>query len=127
MRTQRGNRLKLKTGISEKHVTRFAAGDFSEQMFSLYELKYMQPVKDWTINWCHFDNIDVMTAATQRDVATQRAADLDLNKAYNIFHFRFNEERCQRELRIVKMEGCAHLLDWIPFKITNKGIELLRK
>ena len=116
--------------LSEKGVTRFAAGDFSEQLFSLYELKYMEPVEDWTINWCHFDNIvniDIMTAATQKDIATQRATDLDLNKAHNIFLFRFDEEKCQRELRIVKMEGCEHSLGWIPFKITNKGIQLLKK
>jgi len=100
--------------LSEKNVTRFAAGDFSEQPFSLYDLKYMEPVEDWTINWCHFDNIvniDIRTAATQKDVATQRAVDLDLNKAHNIFYFRFNEEKCQRELCIVKMEGCEHPLE----------------
>lgn len=116
--------------ISGKHVTRFAAGDFSEQLFSLYDLKYMEPVEDWTINWCHHDNIvniDIMTAATQKDIATQRATDLDLNKAHNIFYFRLNEANYQRELRIVKMEGCTHPLEWIPFKITSKGIEVLRK
>jgi len=102
--------------LSEKRVTRFAAGDFSEQVFSLY--------------WCHFDNIvniDIMTTATQKDIATQRATDLDLNKAHNILFFRFNEETCRRELRIVKMEGREHPLEWIPFKITSKGIELTRK
>ncbi len=114
--------------LSEKKVTRFAAGDFSEQLFSLYELKYMDPVEDWTINWCHFDNIvnmDIMTAATQKDVATQMATDLDLNKAHNIFYFRFNEQKCRRELRIVKIEGSQHPLKWIPFKITNTGIQFL--
>jgi len=116
--------------ISDKRVTRFAAGDFSEQLFSLHDLKYMEPVEDWTINWCHFDNIvniDVVTAATQKDLATQRATDLDLNKAHNIFFFRFNEDRCQREIRIVKMEGCSHPLEWIPFQITSRGIKLRRK
>lgn len=116
--------------LSDKHVTRFAAGDFSEQMFSLYDLKYMEPVEDWTINWSHFDNIvniDIMTAATHKDIATQRATDLDLNKAHNIFLFRFNEETCRRELQIVKMEGSEHPLGWNHIKITSKGIELLRK
>lgn len=114
--------------ISEQNVTRFAAGDFSEQLFSLYELKYMEPVEDWTINWCHYDdivNIDIMTAATQKDLATQRATDLDLNKAHNILLFRLNEEKWRRELRIVKMEGCHHPLDWLPFKITSKGLEII--
>lgn len=115
--------------ISDKRVTRFAAGDFSEQIFSLYDLKYMEPVEDWTINWCHFDNIvniDIVTAATQKDIATQRATDLDLNKAHNIFLFRFDEEKCRRELRIVKMEGCNHPLEWLPFKITREGIKMLK-
>lgn len=115
--------------LSKKRVTRFAAGDFSEQLFSLYELKYMEPVEDWTINWSHFDNIvniDIMTAATQKDIATQRATDLDLNKAHNLFLFRFNEETCCRELRILKMEGCDHPMEWLPFRITGKGIEMLK-
>jgi len=114
--------------LSAKGVTRFAAGDFSEQLFSLYDLKYMDPVEDWTINWCHFDNIvniDVMTTATQKSAETQCATDLDLNKAHNIFYFRFNEDKCQRELRIVKMEGSDHPLGWLPFKITRKGFEML--
>ena len=115
--------------ISNKHVTRFAAGDFSEQLFALYDLNYMEPVEDWTINWSHYDNIvnmDIMTAATEKDVATQRAIDLDLNKAHNIFFFRFNEEKLQRELRIIKMEGCEHPLGWLPFRITRRGIELVK-
>ncbi len=114
--------------ISDKEVTRFAAGDFSEQLFSLYDLKYMEPVEDWTINWCHYDNIvniDIVTAATQKDIATHRAVDLDLNKAHNILLFRFDEEKCRRELRIVKMEGCDHQLEWLPFKVTRTGIEML--
>jgi KaiC/GvpD/RAD55 family RecA-like ATPase len=68
-----------------------------------------------------------MTAATQKDASTQRATDLDLNTAHNIFLFRLNEQTWQRELRIAKMEGACHPLDWIPFRITGKGIELLKK
>jgi KaiC/GvpD/RAD55 family RecA-like ATPase len=115
--------------LSEKKVKRFAAGDFSEQLFSLYDLKYMEPVEDWTINWSHFDNIvniDIMTAAAQKEIITQRATDLDLNKAHNIFFFRFNEETYRREIRIVKMEGCDHPLGWLPFKIASKGIQMLK-
>jgi len=115
--------------ISDNHVTRFAAGDFSEHMFSLYDLKYMLPVENWTINWCHFDNIaniDVMTTATEKDLATQRATDLDFNTAHNLFFFRLNKKTLQREMRIVKMEGYSHPLQWLPFKITNKGIEMLK-
>ncbi len=113
--------------LSDSKVTRFAAGDFSEHMFALYELKYMLPVEHWTINWCHFDNIanlDIMTEATQKDPATQRATDLDFNTAHNLIFFRFNERTGQRELRLVKLEGCHHPLEWLPFKITGKGIQM---
>jgi len=116
--------------ISDHHVTRFACGDFSEQMFALYELKYMLPVEHWTINWSHYDkiaNMDIMTAATQKDMPTQRATDLDFNTAHNIIFFRLNRKTIQREMRIVKMEGTEHPLEWLPFRITSKGIEMLKK
>ncbi len=116
--------------ISGRPVTRFAAGDSSEQSLSLYDLRYMNSGEQWTISWCHYDdivNIDIMTTATQKDDMTERAADLDLNTTHNIIYFRFNERKCQRELRIVKMEGCSHPPRWLPFRITNKGIELARK
>jgi len=115
--------------ISDHHVRRFAAGDFSEQLFALYELKYMLPVEHWTINWSHYDNIaniDIMTAATQKDHATQRATDLDFNTSHNLIFFRFNDDKLQREMRAVKMEGINHPLEWLPFKITSKGIEMLK-
>lgn len=114
--------------LSDSGVTRFAAGDFNEQIFSLYELKYMLPVENWTINWCYFDNIvnlDIMTVATQKDIATQRAVDLDFGTANNLIFFRINEKTFQREMCIVKMEGFAHPLGWLPFEITEKGIEML--
>lgn len=115
--------------ISDTHVTRFAAGDFSEQMFSVYDLKYMLPVEYWTINWSHYDNIaniDIMTAATQREPAVQRATDLDFNTAHNIIFFRLNEKTAQREMRIVKMEATDHPMTWLPFQITRKGIQMLK-
>lgn len=115
--------------LSENRVARFAAGDFSEHMFSLYELKYMLPVEHWTINWSHFDdiaNMDIMTEATLKEPATQRATDLDFNTAHNLIFFRFNDKTLQREMRIVKMEGSSHPLDWLPFRITDKGIQMAK-
>jgi hypothetical protein len=114
--------------ISHNEATRFTAGSFSKQLFSLFELKYMDPVEDRTMNWCHYDgivNIDIMTTVTQREIKTAIATDLDLNKDHNIFYFWFNEARCRRELRIMKMEGCSHSLKRIPFQITSQGIQLI--
>jgi len=113
--------------ISDKHVTRFAAGDFSEQLFAVYDLKYMLPVESWTINWSYYDNIvnlDLVTAATSRNERVQQATDLDFNTANTIIYFRTNIDANQRELRIVKMEGTDHPIHWLPFTITRHGIEL---
>lgn len=120
---------RIDTMLSERGVTRFAAGDFSEQLFALHDLKYMDPVEDWTINWCHHDdivNFDIVTRGTDPTPEVRRAIDLDLNKAHNIFLFRYNEEAHRREMRIVKMEGCAHPLDWMPLEITGAGLTLKR-
>ena len=118
---------KLDRMISDNHVTRFVAGDFSDQLFSLYELKYMLPVEHWTINWALYDNIanmDIMTRGANREAPIERAVDLDLNTANNIIFFRINYNTFQREIRIVKMEGTSHPIEWLPFIITRKGIEL---
>ena len=72
--------------LSDKGVTRFSTGNFSDQIFSLYDLKYMLPVEHWTINWSHFDNmanVDIMTQGTAQEIAVQRAVDLDLNTKKN--------------------------------------------
>ena len=90
----------------------------------------MDPVEDWTINWCHYDgivDIDIMIPVIQREIKTAVATDLDFNKAHNIIFFRLNGERYCRELRIVNMEGCSHPLKWIPFRITNKGIQIIEE
>jgi KaiC/GvpD/RAD55 family RecA-like ATPase len=88
----------------------------------------MVPVETWTVNWSFYDdicNVDIMTAASDRDMRIVEATDLDLNVANNIILFRLNEETWRREMLIVKMEGVEHPLDWLPFKITGRGIDLL--
>ncbi|WP_455368012.1 RAD55 family ATPase [[Eubacterium] cellulosolvens] len=118
---------KLDKMISDHHVTRFAAGDFSDQLFGLYDLKYMLPVEHWTINWSLYDNIanlDIMTRGVNRDPQVERAVDLDLNTVNNLILFRVNKKTFKREMRIVKMEGTLHPLEWIPFRITRRGIKL---
>ena len=118
---------KLDKMISDHHVTRFAAGDFSDQLFGLYDLQYMLPVEHWTINWSFYDNIanlDIMTRGVNRDPQVERAVDLDLNTVNNLILFRVNKKTFKREMQIVKMEGALHPLEWLPFKITHRGIKL---
>ncbi len=114
--------------ISDAGVTRFAAGDFHEWMFGTLNVEYMIPVEAWTVNWSYYDeiaNLDVMTTASARNMKIVEATDLDINVANNLIFFRFNEDNFHREMRIVKMEGVEHPLEWLPFKITGDGIQLL--
>jgi len=113
--------------LSDNHVTRFAAGDNSEHMFALYDLKHMLPVENWTVNWSFFDNIanvDIMTSARSAEPKVMQAMELAFNTVNNLIFFRWNRRRLRRELRIVKMEGASHPLEWLPFRITTAGIEM---
>lgn len=53
------------------------------------------------------------------------ATELDLTVAHNIIEFRLNKETWTREMRIVKMKGISHSLEWMPFKVTKNGITLI--
>lgn len=115
--------------LSKAVVSRFVAGDNFEHVFtSLSEDQWMQ-IEHWTINWCHYDgitNIDIMTEAKEKDPVTNRLIDFTFALAHNIFRFRVREVngKYQRELRIEKMEGIEHPLDWLTFEITKNGIEM---
>lgn len=116
--------------LSAHKVTRFAAGDSSEHMFSLYDLIENQTIENWTVNSSYYDNIaniDICAAASSVDYMVTRARESAFKMAKNIIFFRLNEtkEPFQMEMRIVKMEGVAHPLDWIPFEIAQTGIEFL--
>jgi circadian clock protein KaiC len=113
--------------ITDAGTTRFVAGDFHEWYFGSLNLEYMIPVETWTVNWSHYDdicNVDIMTTATERNMKIIEATELDLHVANNIIEFRLNKETWTREIRIIKMEGNSHPLEWLPFKITAEGIQL---
>lgn len=116
--------------LSQAGVSRFVAGDNYEHIFTTLSEEQWQMVEHWTINWCHHDhmtNIDIMTEVSARDPVTNRLMDFTFSLAHNIFRFRTREVngRIRRELRIEKMEGVSHPLDWLAFEITPRGIELV--
>ncbi|MBD3401371.1 hypothetical protein GF420_00630 [candidate division GN15 bacterium] len=116
--------------LSKKGVSRFAAGDTLEHLFTTLPEEEWRLIENWTISWCHHDgitNVDTMSEVTERDPVTTRMKDFSFYTAHNIFRFRTREvdRRFRRELRIEKMEGISHPLDWLPFEITPAGIVLL--
>lgn len=116
--------------LSKAGVSRFAAGDTLEHLFTTMDEKEWRKVEDWTINWCHHDritNIDTMSEVEERDAVTNRLKDYSFATAHNVIRFRVREvaQKMRRELRIEKMEGVAHPLDWMAFEIGPNGIEML--
>lgn len=116
--------------LSRRGVTRFAAGDTLEHLFTTLDEEAWRRIEDWTINWCHHDritNLDLMSEVESRDPVTNRMKDYSLYTAHNVFRFRVREAcgSIRRELRIEKMEGVDHPLDWLPFRIGPGGIGLL--
>jgi KaiC/GvpD/RAD55 family RecA-like ATPase len=115
--------------LSAKGVSRFAAGDTLEHVFTQLTEEEWRRIEDWTITWSHRDritNIDTMAEVEARDPVTNRMKDYSLATAHNIFRLRVREEdgRMRREMRIEKMEGRGHPLAWLPFRIVRGGIEL---
>ena len=116
--------------LSKAGVSRLAAGDTLEHLFTAIDEEEWRKVEDWTINWCHHDritNIDTMSEVEVRDAVTNRMKDYSVATAHNVVRFRVREidQRLRRELRIEKMEGVAHPLDWMRFRIGPGGIEML--
>jgi len=116
--------------LSRAGVSRFAAGDNTEHVFESLTEERWREVEAWTVNWAFHDrmtNIDVMNEATGRGGRALRLMDMTFALAHNVFRFRTVERdgRMCRELRIEKMEGVAHPLDWLPFEIGPDGIRIL--
>ncbi|MFN3683214.1 MAG: RAD55 family ATPase [Fimbriimonadaceae bacterium] len=116
--------------LSAAGVTRFVAGDNTEHVFETLSEERWREVETWTVNWAFFDgvtNFDLMSEAADGSPRVRRMIDLTFGLAHNVFRFRVAERggRLRRELRIEKMEGLAHPLDWLPFEIGPEGVRLL--
>jgi circadian clock protein KaiC len=118
--------------LSRAGVSRFVFGDHYEHILHLLPEEEWHRVEQWTVNWCHHDritNLDVVNEARDRDPLTSRLMDFTLLLANNVIRLRTREVRgrVRREMRIERMEGVSHPLDWIPFAITPRGISAGRR
>lgn len=110
--------------LSKRGVTRLVCGDISQVMFSLIPIDQMSRIESWTSNWIWSEKMTVLDVISKGFLDDIGKKNFDLNKkgAQNIIHLRTNNGK--REMRIEKMEGIQHPLDWIPFVINDKGIEI---
>lgn len=84
------------------------------------------------MNWCHHDRVtslDAVNEVRDRDPLTSRLMDFTFLLANNVIRLRTREVRgrVRREMRIERMEGVSHPLDWVPFVITPRGITASRR
>jgi circadian clock protein KaiC len=116
--------------LTEAGVTRFVFGDSYEHIFQDGTEEEWHRVEQWTVNWTHasgITNLDLVNEVSSREPHVQRLMDFTYLLADHILRFRTREfdGRLRRELRIVRMEGVNHPLDWIPFEIRPDGIHLV--
>lgn len=108
--------------LSVAGVKRFVAGDLSSALFGRVPREALQPIEEWTAAWTFYDGIaglDVFTDAPLDEAGEAHLAE-HLVGVQTIL--RFKKEGKERAIRIEKLEGLEHPLEWIPFTITAKGI-----
>ncbi len=110
--------------LSKKGVHRMVSGDSSQTVFSLIPSRRMIPIGNWMVNWAFHSGVTILdvVTATQVDAEGHKNWSLSLKAAHNVIQFR--QQNGRREIRILKMEGAEHPLDWLPMEITARGIEV---
>ncbi|MBI2862392.1 MAG: hypothetical protein HYX89_06210 [Chloroflexi bacterium] len=110
--------------LARQEIKRFVSGDYTLNFWASLPVEQMIATKRWNLEWAFQESITAIELLTTGpgDEEYQDVLGLIQKDMTNIIELRLNEGR--REMRIVKMEGVAHPLDWLPFRITPKGIVL---
>jgi KaiC/GvpD/RAD55 family RecA-like ATPase len=111
-------------GLAKKGIDRYVAGDNSQSFFSVVKPEELNAYNEWLLNWTFHTGITALevVTATQVDVEGHKQWSFNLKAMQNVIQFRLQEGR--REIRILKMEGTEHPLDWLPMEITAAGTEV---
>jgi KaiC/GvpD/RAD55 family RecA-like ATPase len=110
--------------LDQRGVTRLVAGEYSQALFSVIKAETLVPFGQWLVDWAFRRNLAILevVTATQVDVPGYQGWALSLKSAHNIVQLRLQGGR--REIRILKLEGSSHPLEWVPIEITSNGIEM---
>lgn len=117
--------LSAVSGILEtRQVSRLVAGEYSQALHSVMPTQTLLPFAQWLVDWAHRRNAAVLevVTATQMDIEGYKGWSLSMKSAQNVVQFRIQGGR--REIRILKLEGASHPLEWVPMEITANGIEM---
>jgi KaiC/GvpD/RAD55 family RecA-like ATPase len=96
----------------------------SQAAYSLTPVEKSMPLGQWLAGWAFASNANVLeiVTATQLDIEGHRSWSLNLKCVHNVIQFRI--ESARRSVRIPKLEGAEHPLEWVPIEITPHGIEM---
>jgi len=110
--------------LEERQVTRFIGGEQSQAAFAVTSAEALLATDQWLVDWVLHSNVTMLeiVTATQMDVEGHRGWALSLKSLHNVIQFRI--EGVRREVRILKMEGAQHPLEWVPIEIGPHGIEM---
>jgi circadian clock protein KaiC len=110
--------------LESSHITRFVAGEYSQALYSVVPAERLVPIGQCLVDWAYRRNVAVLdvVTATQIDLEGYKGWSLSLKSAHNIIQFRLQGGR--REIRILKLEGSSHPLEWVPIEIKPTGIEM---
>lgn len=119
-----GTLQEVTTQLGEQHVSRVVVGDYSQALYALVPARELLPLGNWMVDWTHRSGATVLEiiTATQVDIEAHKGWSLSLKAAHNVIQFRIQGGR--REIRILKMEGAGHPLEWVPIEVGAKGIEM---
>jgi len=110
--------------LEARRVTRLVAAEYSQALHSVVPAQTVVPLGQWLVDWAHRRNVAVLevVTATQMDLEGYKGWSLSMKSAQNVIQFRIQGGR--REIRILKLEGASHPLEWVPMEITANGIEM---
>jgi len=114
----------LRVFFAKKKVVKLVVGDLCQSILGLIGLKDLIDWLSWLQNWCVFEGTNALIILSGQEGGQDfdRYRLLFEKYANCVIILRQIEEK--REMRIVKMEGLSHPMDWLNFGISTGGIKL---
>lgn len=110
--------------LSAHGCRRLVCGDYLTDVIAARTLADVQRINRWTLAWAQafgVTGIDLVTGDPDRPPSPQFSA--MCKDMSNIIVLRYDEHG--RYLRVLKLEGSTHPLEWLPFTIDRDGLRLL--
>ncbi|MBM3318164.1 MAG: hypothetical protein FJY75_09990 [Candidatus Eisenbacteria bacterium] len=110
--------------LRERGAKRLLFGEYSQACFGLLTPERAQAAGRWLAEWAYRNEVVALEAVTaaQLDPEGHKGWSLSLKATQAVIQFRVEGGR--RSLRIPKLEGATHPLEWVTIEIGARGIEM---